>query len=89
MSRVDCPAFGKNCNKCGIENHLASVCEQRRSRASFAHTEGDTDDYDETSLDENCQTDHVESEVDEDEPAFHFAANTSHFRRASTPNSKR
>ena len=88
MSRVDCPAFGKPCDKCGIENHFASVCEQRRSRASFAQTEGDTDDYGETSQDEyqTDEEDEYHTVDDEEEPAFHFAANALNFRKATTRN---
>ena len=52
MTREDCPAFGKRCNSCGKDNHFASVCEQRKSRASFACTDDDTSP-EETSADES------------------------------------
>ena len=83
MTREDCPAFGKRCNSCGKDNHFASVCEQRKSRASFACTDDDTSP-EETSADES---DRHESDAEE-EPAFHFAANSPHFRIARTRNRK-
>jgi hypothetical protein len=48
MARKDCPAFGKKCHNCGMENHFTTVCE-RRSRLSHIGTDEemsaeDTDD---------------------------------------------
>ena len=29
-----CPAFGKNCNKCGKKNHFAAVCRSENKKFS-------------------------------------------------------
>ena len=36
LNRTDCEAYGHKCKQCGKENHFESVCEMRKSHASFA-----------------------------------------------------
>ena len=38
MARKDCPAFGRKCESCGMENHFSRVCE-RRSRSGHIGTD--------------------------------------------------
>ena len=76
MVRTDCPAFGKKCDSCGMNNHFATVCEQRKSRASFARTEDDT------SPGESTEDDYSEISDTEDEQSYHFAARLPDFRES-------
>ena len=32
-----CPAYGKNCHKCGRMNHFGNVCQNKRSRSKSCH----------------------------------------------------
>lgn len=42
LSRENCPAFGKECDECGMKNHFAKVCRRRRSRSNFAGTDDES-----------------------------------------------
>jgi hypothetical protein len=35
LNRNECPAFGKTCDACGMENHFKKVCGKRLSQAGF------------------------------------------------------
>ena len=61
MARKDCPAFGKKCESCGMENHFTRVCE-RRSRSGHIGTDDEISnaDYD----DEIYESSDVHTESD-------------------------
>ena len=90
LARKDCPAFGKKCRNCGMENHFTHVCE-RRSRIGHIGTDDessytDTDDRG----DESSGTEwHTDSEYEES-PSHHYAANVKRrtiFREGRSPKS--
>ena len=46
---INCPASGKDCRKCGKQNHFASVCPNKSSKTNSIEIESDSgsaDDYD-------------------------------------------
>ena len=44
LKREECPAWGKHCKKCGVQNHFAVVCEQRMTKSRAEAIEDETSD---------------------------------------------
>ena len=40
-----CPAYGKQCHKCGKRNHFAAVCQRRRINEIAAETPDETEEF--------------------------------------------
>ena len=75
LTREDCPANGKTCDSCGMQNHFAKVCGRRSTRASFAKMEDDTSGSD-TDISDFSEMEDNEINADEGEytTSSHFAA---------------
>ena len=44
MDRKNCPAYQKQCNKCHIKGHFASVCEKSQSAIGTSNGSADVGD---------------------------------------------
>ena len=72
MARRDCPAMGKKCDNCGMENHFTKVCEQR-SRSSLMRADDDTP-YEDTEDEHSSASDYISESGNEEAPFHHYAA---------------
>ena len=89
LTRQECPANGKKCDSCGLENHFSKVCSRRSTRASFVIMEDDTSgsEYETSDQSEYEDDTDVEAEVTE---SVHSAARAEKvFRRARHPRYQR
>jgi hypothetical protein len=90
LTRQECPANGKTCDSCGLENHFSKVCSRRSTRASFVIMEDDTSG---SECDTSDQSEHEADDTDmEDEisEAVHSAVREEKvFRRARHPQYQR
>jgi len=82
LVRSECPAFGKTCDVCGIENHFKRVCSKRQSRASYAKMEDDTTGSSESSEDEFADIENTDTENEEAAgQSYYFSARAEGFCR--------
>ena len=72
MARRDCPAMGKKCDSCGMENHFTKVCE-RRSRSSLMRSDDDTP-FEDTEDEQSSAGEYFSESGNEESPCHHFAA---------------
>ena len=45
-TKENCPAYGKECHKCGQENHYSNFCPKKKKVQSLNHTGGNSDESD-------------------------------------------
>jgi len=72
MARRDCPAMGKKCDNCGMENHFTKVCK-RRSRSSLIRSDDDTP-FEDTEDEQSSASEYVSKSGNEDGTYHHYAA---------------
>ena len=80
LNRANCPALGKKCLECGGFNHFAKVCEKRKTRASFAASDGESSCSSTEFTEDECEHSEMEGEPMTEDESYHFAARAGDFR---------
>ena len=78
LNRSECPAFGKTCDACGMENHFKKVCGKRLSQAGFLKMNDDTTGS-EMSEEECSDVENTDTEDDNSATSYHYAAKAQDF----------
>jgi len=74
MARKECPAFGKKCHNCGMENHFTTVCE-RRSKINHIGTDDEFSTFEtDDDISESSAAGLVTDSDGDDIPSHNYAA---------------
>ena len=79
LNRSSCPAMGKKCLECGGFNHFAKVCEKRKSRSSFAATDGESSCSSNECTEEEYENNNMERDPTTEDESYNFAARAGDF----------